>query len=61
MDSSRSSWRLHLGMPHVSRDIVSASQLITAPLAKGHILPIAGNLQPRDRSGFASLVGAIFL
>lgn len=43
-----------MGMSHESRDTVTPPQLITAPLAKGHVLPIAGNLQPTDKSGFAS-------
>lgn len=48
MDSSQSSRRLHLGMPHVSRDTVIPSQLVTAPLATGHDLPAAGDLEPWD-------------
>lgn len=57
MDSSQSSRRLHLGMPHVSRDTVIPSQLVTAPLATGHDLPAAGDLEPWDEEGFASVVG----
>lgn len=61
MGSSRSSGGLHLGMPWVSRDTASPSQLLPAPLAKGRALPMAGSLQPGDKSGFASLVGGFCL